>query len=264
MIQPETTSNTYRPFVLSGGGARGYAHLGVLKAFSEKHIYPEAIAATSSGSMIAAFICDGYTPDEVNTLFHSTKLSLSMQWNNLKSGLLSLKTVEQVLKTYLRSTTFEQLKIPLYITATNYTNGTRAVFSKGPIIPAIMAASSIPILFSPVTIEGIPYVDGGLSGNLPAEVLVPQYRDIIGVHVNPIRPYNPADSIMANVERTLNMAIHEPVTISRLLCSQFIEPEALREFGTFDFKKFPAMYTVGLEYTRQLLAQPAPVSAQTH
>lgn len=258
MSQPTAVSAGRYPFVLSGGGARGYAHLGVLKAFAEHGVFPEAIAATSAGSIIAAFICDGYTSDEVNEIARNSKLGVSMQWKNWRSGFLSLKAVEDLLNKHLRSTTFEQLRIPLYITATNFLTGERMVFSKGPIVPAILGASSIPLLFQPIEIDGIPYVDGGLTGNLPVEPLLPHYKNIIGVHVNPITPYNPAGGLRANIERTLNMAIHEPVALSSRLCTRFIEPDGLRQFGVFDFKRFDDIYRAGLDYTRKLL-QEAPL-----
>lgn len=250
----------YRPFVLSGGGARGYAHLGVLKAFAEQSIFPEVIAATSAGSIVSAFICDGYSTDEVRSIFRETKLGLSMQKKNWHAGFLSLKTLEKVLEKTLRRKTFEELLIPLYITATDFNTGEQTVFHQGPIIPAILAASTIPILFPPVEINGIPYVDGGLSGNMPVEPLIPQYKYIIGVHVNPLAPYQPKGGFMANVERTLNMTIREPVLKNRQLCSRFIEPDGLEQFRVFDFKRFDAIYKIGLEYTRQqLLARPEEV-----
>lgn len=244
-----------RPFVLSGGGARGYAHLGVLKAFEEKQVFPEAIAATSAGSIAAAFICDGYSTDEVKEIFQRTKMGLSMQWRNFKAGFLSLRTVEKVLKQTLRHTTFESLPIPLYIAATDYHTGRQRIFSKGEVIPAVLAASTIPMLFPPVIIDGVPYIDGGISGNLPVEPLVGQYRDIVGVHVNPLPTYNPSGSILAAVDRTMHMAIQEAVLKNKQRCDLFIEPEGLGQFGMFDFKRLDAIYTTGLDYTRQLLGE---------
>lgn len=253
MNQPEAATLIRRPFVLSGGGARGYAHLGVLKAFTEHGVVPEVIAATSAGSIVAAFVCDGYSIDEICEIMRHTKLALSFQWKNWRHGVMSLKAVEDILKKYLRSKTFEELHIPLHITATNFLNGSRNILSSGPLIPAILAASTIPMLFQAVDLNGIPHVDGGLTGNLPVEPLVPKYQKIIGVHVNPIRAYNPEDGLLANIERTLNMAVHEPVAKNRLLCHRFIEPEGLSTFGIFDFKRFNEIYHTGLEYTRNLL-----------
>jgi NTE family protein len=249
------TSPQYHPFVLSGGGARGFAHLGVLKAFAEQQVFPQVIAATSAGSIAAAFICDGYSTDEVKTLFQRSKVGLSMQWTSWRSGFLSLKAVEQLLQQHLRHKNFEDLAIPLYVTATNFITGTQKIFSSGPLIPALLAAASIPVLFTPVEIDGIPYVDGGLSGNLPAEPLLHKYKKIIGVHVNPLMPYNAKNGFLANVERTVYMAIQEGVLKNRGHCQQFIEPEGLATFGIFDFKKQDAIYKVGLDYTRQLLQQ---------
>jgi NTE family protein len=247
------TNVQLRPFVLSGGGSRGFAHLGVLKAFAEKNIYPEVIAATSAGSIAAAFICDGYTIEEVREIFLKNKLGLSMQWKNWRSGLLSLKKVEDVLKQTLRNKTFESLNIPLHITATNFINGNQMVFSKGPLIPAILAASSVPMLFPPVNIEGVEYVDGGLSGNLPVEPLMNQYKNIIGVHVNPLTPYNPAEGFLANLERTLHLALRESVLKNKALCSYFVEPLELGKFGMFEFGKLESIYETGLGFTRELL-----------
>lgn len=242
-----------RPFVLSGGGARGYAHLGVLKAFAEQQITPSAIAATSAGSIAAAFICDGYTTDEVREIFQTNKIGLSMEWRNWRTGLLSLKTVEKVLIQTLRHKNFEDLNTPLYIAATDFNKGTQMIFEKGAIIPAVLAASSIPLLFQPIVIDGIPYVDGGLTGNLPAEPLLEKYDDIIGVHVNPLTEYHPENGYLANIDRTLHLAIREPVLKNKARCKEFIEPDGLGKYGMFDFKHFEDIYTVGLEYTRKLL-----------
>jgi NTE family protein len=244
-----------RPFVLSGGGARGYAHLGVLKAFAEHGISPEVISATSAGSIAAAFICDGYSTEEVREIFKLNKLGLSMQWRNWRSGFLSLKKVEQVLKKTLRHTTFESMPVPLFITATNFVTGAQGIFDKGDIIPAVLAASSIPLLFQPVMIDDVPYVDGGLSGNLPVEPLVGEYKEVIGVHVNPLTPYNPAGGFLANMDRTLNMAISAAVLKDKLLCSRFVEPEGLGQFGMFEFNRLEQIYTIGLQYTRNLLEE---------
>ncbi|TWF31818.1 NTE family protein [Chitinophaga polysaccharea] len=248
-----------RPFVLSGGGARGYAHLGVLKAFAERNIFPEAIAATSAGSIAAAFICDGYTTDEVREIFQRHKLGLSMQWRNWRAGFLSLKKVAEVLEKTLRHQTFDALDIPLYVTATNFVTGDQTIFQEGAIIPAVLAASSVPLLFQPILINDAYYVDGGLSGNLPIEPLLADFKQIIGVHVNPLTPYNPAGGFLANVERTLHLAIRESVLKNKLRCSQFIEPTGLGQFGMFEFNKLENIYNIGYDYTKNIL-QEQPVS----
>jgi len=257
MSQELSQAISRRPFVLSGGGARGYAHLGVLKAFEEHRIFPQVIAATSAGSIAAAFICDGFGIEEIKEIFLKKKLTLSVHFRKWRNGFFSLETVEKVLKETLRSTNFESLKLPLFVAATNFNTGSQVIFNKGPLVPAILAASSIPMVFPPVMIEQVPYVDGGLSNNLPVEALIAHYRNIIGVHVNPLTTYNPAGGFLENVERTLHLAIREQVLKSKLLCSRFIEPDGLSKYGMFDFKNFDAIYNTALDYTRKLLQEEA-------
>ncbi|MFB6454890.1 patatin-like phospholipase family protein [Chitinophaga sp. Hz27] len=244
---------TKRAFVLSGGGARGYAHLGVLRAYEELGVLPSAISATSAGSIAAAFICDGYSTDEIRAIFKEFKLGLSMQWKNWQLGFLSLKKLEQVLHQTLRHKNFEELKVPLYITATNFGSGDQKVFDKGAVIPAVLAASSVPMLFQPIEVDGVQYVDGGLSSNLPIEPLQGKYENIIGVHVNPLTPLNTSGGFLFNLERTLHLAIRESVLKNKALCHEFIEPSGLGKFGMFDFSKFDEIYTTGYEYTKKML-----------
>ncbi|RAJ05379.1 NTE family protein [Chitinophaga skermanii] len=244
-----------RAFVLSGGGARGYAHVGVLKAFEEVGIVPSAIAATSAGSIVAAFICDGYSPEEIGAIFKGHKLGLAFEWKNWRNGFVSLKKLEDVLHKTLRHRHFEELPTPLFITATNFINGNQHIFHSGAIIPAVLAASSIPILFQPRVIDNVQFVDGGLSSNLPIEPLLQDYTNIIGVHVNPLTPYNSNISFLSNVERTLHLAIRESVLKNQQLCQEFLEPTGLGNFGMFDFNKFDEIYHLGLSFTRKYLQE---------
>ncbi|WP_167017093.1 patatin-like phospholipase family protein [Chitinophaga sp. Cy-1792] len=242
-----------RAFVLSGGGARGYAHLGVLRAYEEIGVLPSAIAATSAGSIAAALVCDGYSTDEIRAIFKEFKLGLSMQWKNWQLGLLTLKKLQEVLEKTLRHQQFEELKVPLYITATNFSSGEQKVFDRGPVIPAVLAASSVPMLFQPILLDGVQYVDGGLSGNLPVEPLAGKYEDIIGVHVNPLVPLDSSGGFLFNLERTLHLAIRESVLKNKALCHEFIEPAGLGKFGMFEFSRFDEIYATGYEYTKKIL-----------
>lgn len=245
-----------KPFVLSGGGARGYAHIGVLQGFAERDLLPEAISATSAGSIAAAFICDGYTAAETADIFREYRLTLSIRWKRHSGGFLTLKFIEKFLETYLRSRSFESLRIPLFVTATNFLNGAQQVFHQGELIPALLAASSIPVIFPPVILNGIPYVDGGLSSNLPVEPLLDKYRDLIGVHVNPLRPFDlRRHSLLVNLERTLHFGIRGGVWRNKEYCRIFLEPEQLNRYGLFDVQKFDPIYQIGLQYTRDFLAR---------
>lgn len=242
-------------FVLSGGGARGYAHIGVLQAFAEQGILPRAISGTSAGAIAGALICDGYTPLEAAEIFRNYKLTPRFRLTRHSLG-LSLHFLEAFLQRYLRHTDFEHLHIPLFVCATDFTNGQLKVFDRGPIIPAVLAASAIPIIFPPVYIDGKPYVDGGLSSNLPVEPFLDRYAPIVGVHVNPLPEYDPSKrSFIRNLERTLNFAIRGVVHRNMMHCQWFIEPPGLSQYGLFDTHKFDEIYQIGFRYARTYIAE---------
>jgi NTE family protein len=109
--------------VLSGGGARGFAHLGVLKALEEKKIKINIFSGVSAGAIAAAFYADGYTPEEILNIFSSKKVFHLMRITIPRSGLLKTKGLKEVLKKHLRATNIEDLKIPVIIAATNFREG---------------------------------------------------------------------------------------------------------------------------------------------
>src|ERR1700741_305047 len=171
--------------VLSGGGARGFAHIGVVKALQEKNISFDMISGTSAGSMIGVFLADGFSPDEIIEIFKEYELLGILNFLSWKPGLLSFDKLKKLLQNNLRNRTFEKLRMPFFVAATDYRNGEQKVFDSGDLIEPILAASSIPMLFNPVYINKIPYVDGGISSNLPIEPLEVKVERLIGVHVNP-------------------------------------------------------------------------------
>ena len=153
--------------VLSGGGARGFAHLGVIQALNEAGIFPDVISGTSAGAIVGVLYADGYTPKEILMLMNWASRFDYMRPAMPREGLLQINGITKILKTSLRAKTFEDLKIPLFVAATDLNNGKAVYFSKGDIFDPVMASASIPVLFQPVKINDISYVDGGVLDNLP-------------------------------------------------------------------------------------------------
>ena len=118
-------------FVLSGGAARGFAHLGVAKALAEEGIRPDILSGASAGSIVGAYLADGYLPEEILEIFLIRKLFQFVQFTIPHFGFLSLEGLEEVLEETLHAKTFEELKIPLYISATNCNKGEIVYFHKG-------------------------------------------------------------------------------------------------------------------------------------
>ncbi len=239
--------------VLSGGGCRGFAHLGVIKALQEHNIHPSAICGTSAGAIAGAFIANGFTPDEVMELFNSKFKLSSFALASFKLGLLSMKTIREFLQKNLRITKFEELPIPFYVTATNFNNGAQTIFNTGNIIDAVIASSSIPVVFPAFLIDGIPYVDGAVSNNLPVEPFADRKSEVIAVYVDPTKPFNPKGSMAETMDRAIHLSFRKLVDSSSAGCYLHIEPTELNKFGLFDLHKASDIFTIGYNYTNELL-----------
>lgn len=234
--------------VLSGGGARGFAHLGVIKALQEKNIGFHAISATSAGSMVGAFLCDGYSVEETINICRKelpfTKLNF-----RLSQGWLSLETLQQTLEKYLRNKTFERLKHPFHVSVTDLNTGKQVILNSGDVIPAVMAASAIPVVISPVVINNIPYADGGVSSNLPVEPFLNSDLKIIGVNVNPIDDFNVKHGVRQQVDRIVHLILRQTILRQLNHVDVFLEPPALKNYGLFDTKKMDEIIKIGYDYT---------------
>jgi NTE family protein len=237
-----------RPFVLSGGGARGFAHLGVVKALQERDIFPSAISGTSAGAIAGAFLANGFTPDETSEILAGKLTRKMIGWNSLSLGFMSFKRVGEYIEKNLRYKTFEELPIPLFITATSFVDGRQKIFQKGSIIDALTASCAIPAIFPAFEIENIPYVDGGLANNLPIEPFNLHKKDIIAIHVNPIWDLNEKRGLRAIIERAFNLSFVGTVRQSARHCHMFIEPRDLIKFSLFDLNKADQIIKVGYEY----------------
>lgn len=245
----------YKSFVLSGGGVRGAAHLGAIKALNESGIYPSAYSGTSAGAIVAAFLAAGYTPEEVLALFMQQLNFRMLSWNSFKMGLVSLKKIESFLEKHLRYTLIEELPIPLFISATNFKDGSQMIFDKGNLVSALIAASSIPGIFPPKIIAGIPYVDGGLSNNLPIEPFASHKGDIISIYVNPIKDFHEDMGVMKATDRALHLSFRANVRRSAADNWLYIEPLDLANFGLFEISKLQEIYAIGYQATKQIVQE---------
>ena len=138
--------------VLSGGGARGISHLGVLKALEEYKVKIEKIAGTSSGAVIGALYSCGFSPEKILDLIVSTSFFRLLRPALKMTGLLSMEGIGKLISTYINDRSFSDLKIPLVVAATNINRGETTYLSNGKILPAVLASSCIPVIFNPIMI----------------------------------------------------------------------------------------------------------------
>lgn len=234
---------------LSGGGARGVAHLGVLKALLEHGIEPTMISGVSAGAIAGSLYAAGYQPDEVLEIIISTKMFRFLRPAMSRVGILKMERTDELYLKYLTGNSFEALKVPLIVSATNLNRGETVYFDRGELIKPIQASSCIPVLFEPVQINGNTYVDGGILNNLPVEPLLDTCDCIIGVHTNPYDTKQKFTSMRAVMERSLLLAVQYNVKVRIKHCDLFIEPTALKRYATFDIAKAREIFDIGYQHT---------------
>ncbi|SIT79121.1 patatin-like phospholipase family protein [Pontibacter indicus] len=241
---------------LSGGAARGIAHLGVLKAFDEIGIKPAILSGVSSGAIVAVFYAAGYSPDDILRLIKELRIYRVMRLAIGQVGILHLDEVEKLYFRYLgEGATFEDLDIPVIIGTTDMHAGATVNFSSGELIKPLIASSAVPILYRPVQYQGMLLNDGGLLDNLPTQALAGKCDVKIGVHSNPINHEARITSLRSMVERTAHLAINNNVQLRRHLSDFFIEPPQLKYYRLMSFSKADELFNIGFNYTMSLKSE---------
>jgi len=159
---------------LGGGGAKGAAHIGVLKVFEKYGIKIDAVAGASSGSIVGAGHALGLTPEEIlkrSESFNKRKFLKISSFHFFHESLIKSKDISKVIKEIVGEATFEDTKIPFQVVAVDLETGEEVTLSTGKIWKAVRASSGIPGIFSPFFIDGRYLVDGGLLNNVPVDAL---------------------------------------------------------------------------------------------
>lgn len=236
--------------VLSGGGARGIAHLGVLTALEELNIQPTAISGVSAGAMVGALYASGIKPEDI---LHRLKDLYDFRFTDfswLSSRVRPLNGVRKMMERVIKHNDFAHLQIPLFVTATDVSRGNSITFSEGNLIDLVIASSSIPAMVDPVPYMDYQLLDGGLLNNLPVEPLAGKFDVLIGSHVNKlydgITPM--AFSRLSLVDQCFHMAVHDSVAQRAAARDVFIEP-LMAGIGMFDVKEADRLFAAGYRET---------------
>ncbi len=234
--------------VLSGGGARGAAHIGVLQALRELDIPVAAISGVSAGSVIGALYAAGLSPEKIlHELKELSYFSVSdFTWKS--SGLFSMSGLRNKLEELIGSDSFEHLQIPLFVAATDISRGKTITFSSGSLFDVIVASSSVPLVFEQVDFQGYQLMDGGIINNFPVEPLSGKYDLLLGSYVNKLfdgTVLQKHDKISL-IDYCFHLGIYEGVLQRSLLCDAYFEP-FLAGFGMFDMKKADQIFEIGFK-----------------
>jgi NTE family protein len=273
--------------VLSGGGAKGLAHIGVLKVLEEEGIVPDYITGTSMGSIIGGLYAIGYTAEELDSIVNS------VSWSNLLSDQIPLSSVSpQEKEDYNRyqaefnitrdgleipsglvrgqkiselisrltwhisdTKTFDDLPIPFRCVAADLISGNQYVFDQGNLTTALRASMSIPSVFSPVQLDSMLLVDGGILNNFPVSLCKKMGADIIiGVNVGyedkpgNLGPKTLPEILMASATIGGNIAMRKAIERTDLLISPPLE-----KFNTASFSDARSIILIGEEAARNQL-----------
>jgi NTE family protein len=238
---------------LSGGGARGFAHIGVLKALEENGIFPDVIAGTSAGAIIGALYAAGKTPDEMLDFVRESSILKIFRVTLPNKGLTSLDYLRERLEEVLPVDDFASLQKELYVAVTNLKSGELEIIHHGLLHETIMASSAIPLVFKPVEIDGNLYVDGGVLDNMPVRPLLRHTDAIIGVNVMPNAEVGDKTigSMVGIATRVFEMAIWANTRPNLRRCDVVIEPEKVRNYNIFNFNRQQEFYDIGYEAAQE-------------
>lgn len=238
--------------VLSGGGVRGISHIGFIQFLLENNIIPTRVSGTSAGALVAALYAYGYSPKEMLAFFHKTPLlKLSLYAKN-KPGIMDSDKYILFFRKYFKNDSFESLKYPLTITATNLLTGRLDYFDKGELVKPLIASSALPPVFSPMEINGSMYSDGGILNNFPVEPLKKDCDIILGSFVNPVEVIEKSE--INTSLKLLYRIYHIGLDASNIqkfeLCNYVFSPPEINKIGVLDAKHLDKAFKIGYEYAK--------------
>ncbi|GMN11732.1 patatin-like phospholipase family protein [Croceitalea sp. MTPC9] len=241
--------------VLSGGGARGIAHIGAIKALEEYGICPSHIAGTSAGAIVGALYAGGCPWQEILDFFKTVEIFSINKYARKKPGFVDTAKFYDLLVKYLPSDSFEDLEKPLYVTATNLLDGSLKVFYRGELIKPLLASASVPGIFAPIQIESGYFIDGGTLNNFPVDLIKMYCDKIIGIYVNPFEKVKIEDLKHSyNVmERAYHIMVAKDTFNKFKDCDVLIRPERMGDFGMFSLKKVDILFELGYAAAKKVL-----------
>jgi len=243
-------------FVLSGGFIKGFAHLGAIQYLLERDIRPDVISGVSAGSLVGALFADGNEPYEVLEFFKGLKFQSFTSISFLgKGGFLELDDLIDFLKQHLKSKNIEDLPIPTIITATDLDHGRSVHFTRGSLPERIAASCCMPVLFTPININGTHYVDGGVLMNLPVSTLRGKCRHVVAINVSPLIAPKYKMNVFNVAMRSYDFIFRSNTIPEREDADLLIEPENLFSYSNMDLDKAQEIFERGYQTAKETVEQ---------
>ena len=234
---------------LGSGGAKGFAHLGALKAFEENGIEFDVIAGASIGSVVGAFYSAGYTSTDIIELLRR------VDYNEIKNAfMIKMDTsgLFRVIDREIGAMDIQELKKPFMAVATELESGVEHVFKSGSVAKAVCASSSIPPFFKPVLIDGVRYVDGAFTNSIPADLVKEMGADyIVGIDLS-TRDAKP--SLLTKIFPTYKSNIKEPWAKGYQFSDTMLHPD-LSGYSSIAFWHGDEMYDIGYHHALSFISK---------
>jgi NTE family protein len=237
--------------VLSGGGARGAFHLGVLQALDELKIPIREISGTSIGAIIGAFYLAGKTPIEIFNFFDSHKFYRVLKLNIHKGSLFRVDIEHDFLNEMLNGVrNIEELQKPLHVSITDIKQGVVSYHNKGNIKELIYASGALYPIFGPVNLNGNKFIDGGVMDNFPMQPLLNTKYPIAGSNLHP----NIYKSKQLIITRAFFLACIARGTEEKIKkCDYYFTHEELTNHNILSLRKLDKLFILGYEEAKKIL-----------
>ena len=239
---------------LSGGAAKGIAHIGVLQALKDRNLKISYISGTSVGAIIASLFSFEVELDEIGRFAKSLSISKISKFKPSRSGIFNNDNLRGLLREFLGYSQIQDAILPLSIIATDINSGAKVVLNSGDVCDAVCASSAIPGIFAPVEISGIPLVDGGLVQNLPVDVLREMGANFcIGSDLSSSYRFSKVTNIVDVIRNSFGIMVYYKDYSQIEICDLLISME-LGDFSLNDnTDKFDELVAIGYESTIRAL-----------
>ncbi|MCM1292201.1 MAG: patatin-like phospholipase family protein [Bacteroides sp.] len=240
---------------LSGGGARGFAHCGAIQAMLEVGLKADIIAGVSAGSVVAVMHAAGIPPREMLDMFVELKFNDLAKWSMPKGGFFRLDKFKKFLRKNIPYKRLEQLPVPTVVCATDYRAGRKVAFSTGDLADCVAASCCVPIVFSPVMIKGVGYVDGGVLSNLPAWAIRNRCKFLVGVNCSPATSEDvPSDNVVRMAMRSYQLMSRNNMVTDMKMCDMLVNVDDVADYSVFDLKGITGVFDSGYNAACDYLA----------
>lgn len=248
------TNKTYKiGYALSGGFIKGFAHLGVMQALLEHDIKPEIISGVSAGALAGVFYADGNEPHRVLDFFSKHKFMDLTSFAVSTAGLFKLNDFMDFLSSNIKAKRLEELKLPLIITATDLDHGKCVQFRKGKIPELVAASCCMPVMFAPVNVNGVNYVDGGVFKNLPVSTIRKECEKVVAINVSPIEAEEYKKNVVNIATRSFHFMFRANTFPDRDNCDLLVEPYGLKGYSNRELEKAEEIFEQGYKVGNEIL-----------